>query len=108
GTDLMSVQKGTSASSITITISVLGFSPESTITASNPAVVTFGGNQANGAIKCTNPGDTGNNFPTAIQSGCQDPVQTVQLPYVQGTTTCANNTANPPCFVTEQPGNGTP
>jgi Putative Flp pilus-assembly TadE/G-like len=99
GNEIMSLQRGTTKS-VNITVNVLGFQPSTSIP-SAPVELSFGGNQANGALACK--GDTGNPaLEKALAEGCDEAYATTSAP----AATACSGSPSPPVCVTENPGNG--
>jgi hypothetical protein len=94
-----------SGQTITVTVHSMSFDPASCtvnasnqciITASNPVVLSFGGNQGNAALECNGVSEGNTAFQNTITTGC---------PSTYGTTTgSCPNTDNPPSCATENPG----
>jgi hypothetical protein len=98
GGEIMSLQRGTTRS-VNVTVNVLGFQP-STAIPSTPIELSFGGNQANGALACKGTGNP--ELEKALAEGCAEVYATTSAP----AATACSGSPNPPVCVTENPGNG--
>jgi hypothetical protein len=100
GNELLSVQRAGAATSVNITVTVLGFQNSETIP-SAPVELSFGGNQENAALACA--GNAGNAaFEAALSEGCPQAYGTTSAP----AATACSGSPEPPVCVRENPGNG--
>jgi hypothetical protein len=95
----MSLQRGT-ATNVNITVNVLGFQP-STAIPSAPVQLSFGGNQANGALQCE--GNGSKTFEQNVAEGCTEAFAKTAQP---NPPICSNQPPGPPVCAQETPGGG--
>jgi hypothetical protein len=99
GGAIMSVARGTSES-VNVNVNVLGFE-NSTSIPSEPTELSFGGNQANGALECG--GSAGSpQLQEALAQGCPETYGTTAAP---AATACSVE-QKPPVCAKQNPGNG--
>jgi Putative Flp pilus-assembly TadE/G-like len=102
GNQLMSVQQGTSESTVGITVNLLNFQDATSI--SSPVTqLSFAGNQSNAAIGCSGTSEGSPQFFQSIVTGCSDVYQTQPGP---GTCPPPTQYSNPPSCAKENPGGG--
>jgi Flp pilus assembly protein TadG len=99
GKAIMSLQRGT-AKNVNINIEVLGFQISQAIP-SAPVQLSFGGNQANGALACEGKTDNAT-LEKALAEGCPQVFATTSAP----AATACTGSPKPPVCATENPGNG--
>lgn len=100
GSELLSLQRTASATSVNITVTVLGFQNSEAIP-SPPVELSFGGNQENAALQCG--GNAGNpEFEAALVEGCATEYGTTSAP----AATACEGSPEPPVCVKENPGGG--